>query len=113
MARGKFITFEGGEGAGKSTQAQLLAERLKARDIQVVLTREPGGSAFAEQVRELMDAVGLTDVAEDEIARVTEEVAVLTERLRADLEAVIEGWRRPPAGRADVLQSSTPFPRIF
>src|SRR5690606_18081710 len=54
MARGKFITFEGGEGAGKSTQAQLLAERLKARDIQVVLTREPGGSAFAEQVRELI-----------------------------------------------------------
>lgn len=54
MAKGKFITFEGGEGAGKSTQAQLLAERLRARGIQVVLTREPGGSAFAEQVRELI-----------------------------------------------------------
>jgi dTMP kinase len=54
MAKGKFITFEGGEGAGKSTQARLLAERLKARGIQVVLTREPGGSAFAEQVRKLI-----------------------------------------------------------
>ncbi|MFO7297925.1 MAG: dTMP kinase [Pseudomonadota bacterium] len=54
MARGKFITFEGGEGAGKSTQARLLAERLRAKGIQVVLTREPGGSAFAEQVRELI-----------------------------------------------------------
>lgn len=54
MARGKFITFEGGEGAGKSTQARLLAERLRAKGIEVVLTREPGGSAFAEQVRELI-----------------------------------------------------------
>ena len=54
MARGKFITIEGGEGAGKSTQARLLAERLRAKGIHVVLTREPGGSAFAEQVRDLI-----------------------------------------------------------
>ncbi|MGE8942622.1 dTMP kinase [Leptospira interrogans] len=51
---GKFITFEGGEGSGKSTQARALAERLKAEGISVVLTREPGGSAFAEQVRALL-----------------------------------------------------------
>ena len=50
---GKFISFEGGEGSGKSTQARILAERLKAHGISVVMTREPGGSAFAEQVREL------------------------------------------------------------
>jgi dTMP kinase len=54
MARGKFITFEGGEGAGKSTQAQLLAGRLRAAGRDVVLTREPGGSPFAEQVRALI-----------------------------------------------------------
>ena len=54
MATGKFITFEGGEGAGKSTQAQLLADRLRGRGIAVVLTREPGGSPFAEQVRGLI-----------------------------------------------------------
>ena len=54
MASGRFITFEGGEGAGKSTQAGLLAERLKGRGIDVVLTREPGGSPFAEQVRDLI-----------------------------------------------------------
>jgi len=51
---GKIITFEGGEGSGKSTQARVLAERLKAEGISVVLTREPGGSAFAEQVRVLL-----------------------------------------------------------
>ncbi len=54
MAIGKFITFEGGEGSGKSTQAQLLADRLRGRGNEAVLTREPGGSPFAEQVRALI-----------------------------------------------------------
>jgi dTMP kinase len=54
MASGKFITFEGGEGSGKSTQARLLADRLKARGIDAILTREPGGSPFAERVRALL-----------------------------------------------------------
>jgi dTMP kinase len=53
-ARGRFITFEGGEGAGKSTQAKLLAERLTAAGRKVVLTREPGGSPGAEQIRKLL-----------------------------------------------------------
>jgi dTMP kinase len=51
MTAAKFITFEGGEGAGKSTQAKQLAERLRHRGIDVLLTREPGGSPFAEQLR--------------------------------------------------------------
>jgi dTMP kinase len=54
MTTGKFITFEGGEGSGKSTQARLLADRLKAAGVDVILTREPGGSPFAEQVRALL-----------------------------------------------------------
>lgn len=54
MPSGRFITFEGGEGSGKSTQARLLAEGLRARGIDGVLTREPGGSPFAEQVRNLL-----------------------------------------------------------
>jgi dTMP kinase len=52
--RGKFITFEGGEGAGKSTQTARLAARLKALGIDVVLTREPGGSAGAEIIRHVI-----------------------------------------------------------
>lgn len=54
MTPGKFITFEGGEGSGKSTQVRLLAERLANRRIDAVLTREPGGSAFAERLRKLI-----------------------------------------------------------
>jgi dTMP kinase len=52
--RGHFITFEGGEGSGKSTQAKRLAERLKLRGHEVVLTREPGGSPGAEAIRHLL-----------------------------------------------------------
>ncbi len=54
MTPGKFITFEGGEGAGKSTQAELLRERLGALGIRTILTREPGGSPFAEEIRHLL-----------------------------------------------------------
>jgi dTMP kinase len=52
--RGRFITLEGGEGAGKSTQARLLAQRLKPMGISVVVTREPGGSLGAEALREVI-----------------------------------------------------------
>lgn len=52
--RGYFITFEGGEGAGKSTQITRLAEVLKARGHDVIVTREPGGSPGAEAVRHVL-----------------------------------------------------------
>ena len=52
--RGKFITFEGGEGTGKSTQAAMLALRLEALGLAVHLTREPGGSPGAEIIRHVL-----------------------------------------------------------
>ena len=52
--RGKFITFEGGEGAGKSTQAAALADRLVTFGIGALLTREPGGSPGAEIIRHII-----------------------------------------------------------
>ncbi len=52
QARGRFITLEGGEGAGKSVQAKRLEERLNALGLAVVRTREPGGSPGAEALRE-------------------------------------------------------------
>jgi dTMP kinase len=51
VTRGRFITFEGGEGAGKSTQVARLVEHLRARDLEVLQTREPGGSTGAEEIR--------------------------------------------------------------
>ncbi len=51
---GRFIAFEGGEGAGKSTQARMLAEALEMRGIEAVLTREPGGTPGAEAIRNLL-----------------------------------------------------------
>lgn len=54
MARGKFITLEGGEGAGKSTQVPLLAEALRRAGLTVHTTREPGGSPGAEEIRKLL-----------------------------------------------------------
>ena len=52
--RGHFITFEGGEGSGKSTHAKSLAQRLKSAGIEAVLTREPGGSTGAEIIRHIL-----------------------------------------------------------
>ena len=52
--RGRFITFEGGEGTGKSTQASMLAARLESLGLHVVLTREPGGSPGAEIIRHVL-----------------------------------------------------------
>jgi dTMP kinase len=54
VSRGKFITLEGGEGAGKSTQAEALAEALRRRGLDVLVTREPGGSPGAEAIRGLL-----------------------------------------------------------
>jgi dTMP kinase len=54
VTRGRFITFEGGEGAGKSTQVQRLAARLRSDGREVVTTREPGGSPGAESIRDLV-----------------------------------------------------------
>ncbi|HAW24951.1 MAG TPA: dTMP kinase, partial [Pseudomonas sp.] len=51
---GLFITLEGPEGAGKSTNREYLAQRLRGHGLDVVLTREPGGTPLAESIRELL-----------------------------------------------------------
>ncbi|MFM8593841.1 MAG: dTMP kinase [Chloroflexota bacterium] len=61
--RGRFIVFEGPEGAGKSTQQRLLASSLEARGVSVISTREPGGTPIGEQVREILLHVNNTAMA--------------------------------------------------
>src|SRR3981189_1016977 len=53
-ARGKFITFEGLDGSGKSTQIAKLARGLRARGVSVIMTREPGGTTIGEKIREVL-----------------------------------------------------------
>ena len=83
---GKFITFEGIDGAGKSTHIEALAQRLRARGGQVVVTREPGGTALAERLRELL------------LDALTEALLVFAAR-RDHLQAVIE----PALARGDTV----------
>lgn len=61
---GRFITFEGIDGAGKSTHIEPLAQRLRASGRRVVCSREPGGTALAEQLRELLLHQGMDGVCE-------------------------------------------------
>src|SRR3981081_4892415 len=53
-ARGKFITFEGLDGSGKSTQVEKLARSLRAHGLSVVITREPGGTVTGEKIRDVL-----------------------------------------------------------
>lgn len=54
MTRGKFITFEGGEGVGKTTQVGRVADRLRKGGVEVVVTREPGGTPLGESIRDVV-----------------------------------------------------------
>ena len=83
MSRGVFISFEGGEGAGKSTQLRRLADRIKQDGREVVTTREPGGSPGAEAIRDL-----LVTGAADRWSPITETLLMYASR-RDHIERVI------------------------
>jgi len=65
MSRGRFITVEGGEGAGKSTNIACIAAHLQAAGLRVTVTREPGGTPLAEEIRALLLAAREEDVCAD------------------------------------------------
>lgn len=97
MNRGLFITFEGGEGSGKSTQARLLADALKKRGIPVVHTREPGGTSIAESVRKVLlnpasRIAPLTELLLYEAARAQHLAEVVVPSLRAGRTVICERY---------------------
>jgi dTMP kinase len=79
MARGTFITFEGSEGCGKSTQVQRLAARLDQAGIRTLVAREPGGTAIGEKIRDLLQ------FAPESFAMTPETEVLLFEASRAQL----------------------------
>lgn len=83
MHRGTFITFEGGEGSGKSVQLCLLAEHLRAAGAQVATTREPGGTEIGKEIRRL-----LVEGSKDKFDEITEILLFYADR-RIDLTRVI------------------------
>lgn len=93
MTQGFFISFEGGEGAGKSTQIRRLADTLQASGHDVVVTREPGGSPGAEAIRDL-----LVNGADDRWSPVTESLLMYAAR-RDHLERLI----RPALARGAIV----------
>ena len=118
-ARGKFITFEGLDGSGKSTQIAKLARGLRARGVSVVVTREPGGTATGEKIREvilhsatsglspyaemaLMFASRAQHIHEVILPALAEGQAVLCDRFTDSTEAYQGGGRK--LGSKPVLQ---------
>ena len=79
MSRGVFITFEGSEACGKSTQAKRLAERLEEIGVPVLITREPGGTAIGEKIRDLLQ------FAPESLAMTPETELLLFEASRSQL----------------------------
>jgi dTMP kinase len=90
-ARGLFVTFEGGEGSGKSTQVGLLAEWLARRGVEVVTSRDPGGTPVAEAIRELLlDPVSAPMAATTELLLY---VAARAQLVREVIEPAVESGK--------------------
>ena len=83
MSNGLFITFEGGDGAGKSTQIDLLADHLRSLGYEVLLTREPGGTKISEKIRGV-----LLDPENKEMAPVTEMMLYAAARAQLVTEVI-------------------------
>ena len=118
MARGKFITFEGVDGAGKSTHIADFADALRARGLRVVTTREPGGTPLGEKLRELLlhDTMHLETEAllmfasrREHIAQVIEPALgrgdwVISDRFTDATFAYQGGGRQMPPARLEALE---------
>ncbi len=86
MKRGRFITFEGGEGAGKSTQAKLLSARLEGAGIPTLVTREPGGTPLGEDIRGLI----LKDRPQDPVTELLLFAAARAEHMTALIRPALD-----------------------
>src|SRR3979411_825189 len=100
MSLGAFITFEGSEGCGKSTQAQGLAARLEQAGVRTLITREPGGTAIGEKIRDLLQFA-------PESFAMTPETEVL--RFSASRSQLVREKSQPPLAQGTVVISDRFF----
>src|SRR6185437_14462046 len=101
-SRGLFITFEGTEGSGKSTQMQLLVARLRAGDYDVVENQEPGATGIGRQIRRI-----LLDPAHQEMAPMTELLLMFASRAQAAAEIITPALQRGAIVISDRFTDST------
>jgi dTMP kinase len=100
--RGLFVTFEGTEGSGKSTQVRLLLERLRAEGYPTIENQEPGGTAIGKEIRRL-----LLDPAYGEMAPMTELLLMFASRTQAAHEVILPGLRAGAVIVSDRFTDST------
>src|ERR1700685_1119262 len=101
-APGLFITFEGTEGSGKTTQMRLLVERLRAMGLAVVENQEPGATRIGTQIRRI-----LLDPAHAELAAMTELLLMFAARAQAAVEIIIPALERGEIAVSDRFTDST------
>jgi dTMP kinase len=99
---GLFITFEGSEGSGKSTQMQLLVERLRLMGFMVVENQEPGATSIGKQIRRI-----LLDPAHQEMAPMTELLLMFASRTQAAAEIIVPALERGHIVVSDRFTDST------
>ncbi|MEO8029155.1 MAG: dTMP kinase [Bryobacteraceae bacterium] len=100
--RGRFITFEGPDGSGKSTQLRLLAERLRQEGVDVLETAEPGGTAVGQQIRRV-----LLDGKNQEISPVTELLLMFAARAQNTDQWIVPALRKGAVVLSDRWTDST------
>jgi dTMP kinase len=100
--RGRFITFEGGDGCGKTTQMRLLTERLQAEGVEVVLSVEPGGTAIGRQIRAI-----LLDSKNTNLSARAELLLYFASRAQAAEEVILPALARGATVLSDRFTDST------
>ena len=88
LDKGKFITFEGIDGCGKSTQVKMLVEKLQKMSIDVITVREPGGTRISESIREILLYRDTHELGERTVIQTLVQIVLLRVWIRIDFKGI-------------------------